>query len=95
MDYIVNYIDPVLIPIVIVLWCIGKGIKESKTINDAYIPGLLAVAGIALVGLWMLAQGQGFGLALVANALIQGILCAAVAVWGNQIVKQAGKAKEE
>lgn len=95
MDYIVEYIDPVLIPIVIVLWCIGKGIKESKTIKDAYIPGLLTVAGIALVGLWMLAQGQGFGLALVANALIQGVLCAAVAVWGNQMVKQAGKAKEE
>ena len=95
MDYIVEYIDPVLIPIVIVLWCIGKSIKESKTIKDAYIPGLLAVAGIALVGLRMLAQGQGFGLALVANALIQGVLCAAVAVWGNQIVKQASKAKEE
>lgn len=95
MDYIVEYIDPVLIPIVIVLWCIGKGIKESKAIKDAYIPGLLAVAGIALAGLWMLAQGQDFGLAIVANALIQGVLCAAVAVWGNQIVKQAGKAKEE
>ena len=53
------------------------------------------MAGIALVGLWMLAQGQGFGLALVANALIQGVLCAAVAVWGNQMIKQAGKAKEE
>lgn len=95
MDYIVEYIDPVLIPIVITLWCIGKGIKASKAIKDAYIPGLLAVAGIALVGLWMLAQGQNFGLQLVANAIVQGILCAAVAVWGNQIVKQAGKAKEE
>ena len=38
MDYIINYIDPMLIPIVIVLWCIGKGIKESKAIKDACIP---------------------------------------------------------
>lgn len=95
MDYIVEYIDPVLIPIVIVLWCIGKGIKESKTIKDAHIPGLLAVAGVVLAALWMLAHGQVTGLQLVANAIVQGILCAAVAVWGNQIVKQAGKSKEE
>lgn len=95
MDYIINYIDPMLIPIVIVLWCIGKGIKESKAVKDAHIPGLLAVAGVALAALWMLAHGQVTGLQLVANAIVQGILCAAVAVWGNQIVKQAKKAKEE
>ena len=95
MDYIVEYIDPVLIPIVITLWCIGKGIKESKAVKDAHIPGLLAVAGVALAALWMLAHGQVTGLQLVANAIVQGILCAAVAVWGNQIVKQAGKAKED
>ena len=95
MDYVVNYIDPVLIPIVIALWCIGKGIKGIKTIKDAHIPVILAVAAVGLVGLWMLAQGQAFGLELVANAIVQGILCAAVAVWGNQLVKQAQKAKEE
>lgn len=95
MDYIVSYIDPVLIPIVIALWCIGKGIKEAKAIKDAYIPAILSAAAIGLVGLWMLAQGQTFGLELVANAIVQGILCAAVAVWGNQLVKQAQKAKEE
>lgn len=97
MDYIINYIDPAFIPIVIALWCIGKGIKESKAIKDAYIPALLAAAGVVLVGLWLCAQGLPVGigqvLVLIINATIQGILCAAVAVWGNQIVKQAQKLK--
>lgn len=99
MDYIIDYIDPAFIPIVIALWCIGRGLKESKAVKDAHIPALLAVIAVGLVGLWLCAQGlpAGIGqvLVLIVNALIQGILCAAVAVWGNQIVKQAGKAKEE
>ena len=99
MDYIINYIDPAFIPIVIALWCIGKGLKESKSVKDAHIPALLAVIAVGLVGLWLCAQGLPVGiglvLVLIVNSLIQGILCAAVAAWGNQIVKQAAKAKEE
>lgn len=99
MDYIIDYIDPAFIPIVIALWCIGRGLKESKAVKDAYIPALLAVFAVGLAGLWLCAQGLPVGigqvLVLIVNALLQGILCAAVAVWGNQIVKQAGKAKEE
>ena len=92
MDYIIDYIDPAFIPIVIALWCIGKGLKASKAVKDAHIPALLAVIAVGLVGLWLCAQGLPVG---IGQALIQGILCAAVAVWGNQIVKQAAKAKEK
>lgn len=98
MEYIINYIDPMLIPIALVLWCIGKGIKESKGIKDELIPVLLPLAGIGLVALWSCTQAipaiPGEWLALIYNAIVQGILTGAVAVWGDQTIKQIKKAKE-
>lgn len=98
MDYIINYINPVLIPIVIVLWCIGKAIKAHQRIRDELIPVLLPLAGIGLVALWNCTQAIPAGLSdwltLIYNSIIQGILTGAVAVWGDQTIKQLKKARE-
>lgn len=95
MENIINYIDPMLIPIIIVLWCIGQFIKAAKPIRDELIPLLLVPAAVVLVALWNCTQGipadSSEWLVLLVNALIQGVLCAAVAVWGNQIAKQTQK----
>lgn len=95
MDYIIEYINPVLIPIVICIWVVGKLLKNAKAVRDELIPVLLVPVGIAFVGLWMLSQavpvGVGQWLVLATNSLVQGILCAAVAVWGDQAVKQIKK----
>lgn len=98
MDYIIEYINPVLIPIALVLWCIGKGIKENQKIRDELIPVLLPFAGIGLVALWTCTQGipanTGEWLVLAYNSIVQGVLTAAAAVWGDQTIKQIRKAKE-
>lgn len=97
MEYIFDYLNPALIPVAIALWIIGKFIKESK-IKDELIPAMLVPCGIGLVGLWLLSQGipAGVGewLVLAVNALVQGLICAALATWGDQLGKQAQKLKE-
>lgn len=71
----------VIIPL---LNIIGKIIKETKFINDRYIPVILLVVGIVCV----------FGLMGVsADSAIQGVLLTGTAVFGNQLVKQLGITK--
>lgn len=96
MDYIINYINPTLIPIAIVLWCFGVWLKNSSVRNEL-IPWLLCPIGAGVVALWLCSQGipTGLGqwLVLMVNSLIQGILCAALAVFGDQLAKQTDKIK--
>lgn len=95
MEHIAEYIDPMLFPIALVLWVIGKGIKKSDAIQDERIPWILPVIGFALVALWLCSQHVPVGaewLGLIYTAIIQGTLCAAAAVWGDQLIKQTQKA---
>ncbi|KHO32041.1 hypothetical protein OR62_13985, partial [Clostridium tetani] len=66
---------------------LGLMLKQTKQIKDWTIPWILLIIGIlgsiALIGLNV-------------NAVIQGILTAGVAVFGNQLIKQTTvKSKEE
>ena len=62
---------------------IGKIIKETKTVNDRYIPVILLAVGVACA----------FGLMGVsADSAIQGVLLTGTAVFGNQLVKQFSNA---
>ena len=97
MDYILDYLDPALIPSAIVLYFVGNWIKASR-IRDELIPWLLIPIGIGIVGLWQCTQGIPAGgqwIVLIYNAIVQGILCAALAVTGDQLAKQAGKLRKE
>lgn len=81
MDLMSYLIDEalVLIPVLIIL---GQIIKGIEVISNKYIPVILLVIGIggaiALMG-------------VSANSVIQGILVAGAAVYGNQIYKQLTK----
>ncbi|MBQ2963056.1 MAG: phage holin family protein [Clostridia bacterium] len=62
---------------------IGKIIKETKTVNDRYIPVILLAVGVACA----------FGLMGVSvDSAIQGVLLTGTAVFGNQLVKQFSNA---
>lgn len=83
MDYIVEQ-ALILVP---ALYVLGMMLKNTEKIKDWTIPWILLVVGIlgsiALIGLNV-------------NAVIQGILTAGAAVFGDQLVKQtAVKSKEE
>lgn len=96
IDYM-NYVKPellVLIPVLVFLGCVAK---RSAVIKDKFIPALLAAAGVLLAGLYImatttLAAPQDVAQA-VFTALMQGLLCAAGAVYADQCVKQSKKSE--
>ncbi|BFH65048.1 phage holin family protein [Paenibacillus azoreducens] len=84
-DTIYELIDTRLLVVVALCWVVGYALKQTPRIPDwtiVYIVTLVAV----LITVWML----GFG----PEALIQGVLTGAFAVYGNQLVKQATKKEE-
>ncbi|MFD0712861.1 phage holin family protein [Paenibacillus sp. GCM10027626] len=77
---IFELIDPQLLIVVAVCWVLGLSIKQVPRVPDWSIVFILTVFAIATV----------IGLTgLSVQAVLQGILCAAVAVYGHQLAKQA------
>lgn len=79
---IYQLIDPKLLIVVAVCWIFGFMLKQTPKVPNwsiVYIVTLVAV----LVTVWFLGWGP--------ESLIQGVLCGAFAVYGNQIVKQTKK----
>ena len=94
IDYM-TYIKPEMLVLIPALVFIGYCLKTSTAVKDKLIPALLAVAGIALAVLYVLATStiatpQDAAMA-VFTAIVQGVLCAAGAVYANQCVKQSEK----
>ncbi len=77
---ILSVIDPKLSVIIVVLYLIGMACKQTNMVNDKYIPVILGAFGILFVSLFLKV--------LSIDSVIQGILCAAASVYGNQILKQ-------
>lgn len=72
-------IDPQLLIVVAVCWVIGFILKKTPKIPDWTIVYAVAVVGVTA------ASGL---LGLSVQSILQGVLCGAVAVYGNQVVKQ-------
>jgi len=94
-----DYIRAELLVLVPVLYALGAWIKASK-IDNKFIPLILGGVGIALSLLYVLPSSElsvGWrGVMLsVFTAITQGILCAAAAVYANQILKQLLKPAEK
>ena len=95
IELIKNYIKPELLVVAVVLYLIGRGLKKTKKVNDKYIPLILGAIGIVIALIYTLATSSFGGyqsvLMMIFTALVQGILVAGLAVYGNQIVKQIKK----
>ena len=90
-----EFIRPELLVLVPVLYLIGMGIKKSAA-KDKWIPVVLGIAGVVLASAYLMVfpSDLNIGQSIVTGA-IQGILCAGMAVYSNQIVKQAGETDAE
>ncbi len=81
-NVIFEMIDPKLLIVVAACWVLGYVLKQTPNVSNwiiVYVVTLVAV----LLAVWM----QGWG----PDSLIQGVLCGAFAVYGNQLVKQTKK----
>nr|DAE37279.1 MAG TPA: holin [Bacteriophage sp.]DAU43570.1 MAG TPA: holin [Ackermannviridae sp.] len=94
MEY-TNYIKPELLVLVPVLVFAGYCLKTSTAVKDKLIPALLAAAGVVLAAVYVLASTSiatpQDAASAVFTAIVQGVLCAAGAVFADQVVKQGRK----
>lgn len=86
MNYI-DYIQPELLVLVPVVYALGSVIKNTENISDKYIPLILTAIGITLSTIYVIGT-QGVSVISVFIAFVQGVLVAAAAVYGNQLIKQ-------
>ena len=87
-----SFIKPELLALIPVLNLIGVWVKTTR-IPNRFIPAALGAAGVAVGVIWTLAGSDMENLKNVAQGVVtgvvQGLLCAAGAVYGNQVYKQA------
>ncbi|CAM2840277.1 phage holin family protein [Clostridium sporogenes] len=83
---LLDYIKEQAFILIPVLYVLGLMLKSNKKIQDWVIPWILTICSILGAVLLM---------GLNINAVIQGILCVGVAVYGNQLVKQTTKKREQ
>ncbi|MFX3636276.1 MAG: phage holin family protein [Candidatus Pristimantibacillus sp.] len=76
---IVELIDPKLFIVVAVCWVIGYMLKQTPRVPNWSIVYLVTLTALLLT-VWMI----GFG----PEAIIQGVLAGAFAVFGHQFIKQ-------
>ncbi|PJN53674.1 hypothetical protein PAEVO_03950 [Paenibacillus sp. GM2FR] len=85
-NMIFELIDPRLLVVVAACWVIGYVLKQTPLIPNwsiVYLVGVVAIVFACLI--------QGF----TVQAVIQGILCGAFAVYGNQLIKQGKKGADQ
>lgn len=87
IEHFTQYINAELLILVPVLYAVGAAFKRIPKIKDEFIPLILGVIGALLALLYI----HTFTAAAIFTALTQGVLCAAAAVYANQIYKQATK----
>lgn len=87
-----QYVRPELLVLVPVLCLVGMVVKHTEAICDKWIPLILGGVGVVLAVAYLLLWPNELvaGQAVLSGA-IQGILCAGLSVYGNQVTKQLGK----
>ena len=97
MNNIIEFLRPELFVLVVVLWLMGRFLKVSPGFKQEWqIPYVLLGLGVVLSVLYVgLVLGEGFTWAGVLVSVIQGIIVAALAVFGNEMAKQAIQGRQE
>ncbi|WP_379135949.1 phage holin family protein [Paenibacillus sp. sgz500958] len=81
-----EFIKPELLIVVVVCWIIGYVLKQTPK-----VPNWIIVYVVTLVAIIIVCLILGF----IADSILQGIICGAVSVYGNQLIKQAKKGFDE
>lgn len=90
-EIIISLIKPELFILVIFLWCLGLFLKKAPWFNDEWmIPFILLAVSLVVTVVYMaVVGGQGWSAVVVVTGIIQAVIIAAVAVFGNELIKQA------
>lgn len=90
MGQVLEFIRPELFILVVFLWCLGLFLKKAPWFSgDWMIPFiLLGVSFVITIVYTAVVNGAGFTAVVFVTGIIQAVLIAAVAVFGNEIIKQ-------
>lgn len=88
MDFILQYIDSQFAVLVVILYCAGEAIKRTQAVECRWIPLILTGLGILLAALSIFGGEYPSVASAIYQAIGQGMLCAGMAVYLNQILKQ-------
>lgn len=84
----VDYLDPAMLAIVAACYAIGLWLKSTPKIAHWMIPYILTgISMIIYVVIEVYTGDKPLGLSIV-DGLVEGVICAAVAVYSNQLYKQ-------
>jgi hypothetical protein len=88
LSLVLQFIKPELLIVVIACYVLGMFLKSS-VMKDWLIPYVLLLFAIALMIAYMtIVLGEGFTSKVIILGFIQGLFAAALAVYGNQLIKQ-------
>lgn len=87
MDY-TQFIKAELLVLAVALYGLGLIIKHTEFIKNNYIPAVVAAVGVLLSCVYIFGT-EGISPVSVFTAIVQGIICASLAVFGDQIIKQS------
>ena len=90
MEYL-DFIRPELLVLVPLLYVVGMMLKQAEFVRDNYIPLILGGVGVLIAICYVCGDTATLNTTAIATAVTQGILCAGVAVYGNQVFKQFTK----
>lgn len=89
ISLVLQFIKPEIMIIVVACYALGLFLKSSR-MSDWLIPFVLLPFAIILAILYMaIIVGDGFTANVLLTGFIQGLLAAALSVYGNQLIKQA------
>lgn len=98
---ITDYIKPELLMLIPMLIFLGKVFNDTFHMDSTKIPLALGICGIVFAMVWVLATSKEGSLSnwrqimlAVFTGVVQGLLCAAGAVYSNQLYKQSLRAKK-
>ena len=97
MELILKFVRPELFILVVFLWCLGLFLKKAPWFRAEWaIPFiLLGVSVIFTIVYIAIVLGEGFLAEVIITGIIQATIIAALAVFGNELIKQGTVKRKE
>ena len=94
MEQVSQYIKADFAVLSAALYCIGRGLKALRAFPNQLIPLTLTAVGAVLACLGALSRYAEYGnwAAAVFDGVVQGVLCAGMSVYANEVIAHCGSA---
>lgn len=93
MENMINLVPANMLGVVVALYIIGLVLKGTSKVSDNIIPVVLMPLGV-IFSICLTVIGSTITVQAVTNGIIQGIICAGVSVYCNQLIKQMIEKKD-